>query len=204
MATSRRRKPILPRSFREPSENAGKSGLFSSRSKEATGTQTGTEGAASSSARCARIQEQQKRRERDASRLRNWSRGEQSKEEGGRVSTQSEAPRIFFLPQIDARRATRDASSVRSAARLVLEARLADHRVGGMFVPNVVLHIELLFAKFAAVGALEARRFAAVVLVVSRDGALRGVALAAARTRVAGPRLPRAPARVGLLQPWQR
>lgn len=73
-----------------------------------------------------------------------------------------------------------------------------------MLVSNVILHIELLFAKFAAVGALEARRFAAVVLEVSRHGALRGVGFPAARARVAGPRFPRALARVGLLEPRQR
>lgn len=63
-----------------------------------------------------------------------------------------------------------------------------------MLMPDVVLHIELLLAEFAAVRTLEARRFAAVVLVMSRNGALRGVALAAARTRKAGPRLLQAPA----------
>lgn len=71
-------------------------------------------------------------------------------------------------------------------------------------MPNVVLYIEFLFAKLAAVGTLEARRLATIVLEVGRDGALRGIGLAAARTRIAGPRLPRAPARIGLLKPRQR
>ena len=72
-------------------------------------------------------------------------------------------------------------------------------------MPNVILHVEFLFAKLAAVRALEARRFAAVVLEVGRHGALRGVALAAARTRKTGPRSPRAPAaRIGPLGPRQR
>jgi len=61
-------------------------------------------------------------------------------------------------------------------------------------MPDMVLHIELLFAKHAAVGALETRRLAAVVLVVGRNGALRGVALAAARTLKADSHLPRASA----------
>lgn len=74
-----------------------------------------------------------------------------------------------------------------------------------MLVPNVILDVELLLAKLAAVRALEARRFAAVVLEVGRDGALRGVALTAARTREAGPRSPRAPATwVGPVGPRQR
>lgn len=80
-----------------------------------------------------------------------------------------------------------------AAARLVLEERVADDQFGRVLVPDMVLHIELLFAKHAAVGALEARRLAAVVLVVGRDGALRGVALAAARTQEADPHLPRGP-----------
>lgn len=63
-----------------------------------------------------------------------------------------------------------------------------------MLVPDMILHIELLFAKHAAVGALEARRLAAVVLVVGRDGALRGVALATSWTLEADPHPPRAPA----------
>lgn len=87
-----------------------------------------------------------------------------------------------------------------------LEERIADDRLRRMLVPNVVLYIELLFAKLAAVRALEARRFAAVVLEVGGDGALRGVALPAARTRETSPGLSRAPrARVGrLLEPRQR
>lgn len=112
------------------------------------------------------------------------------------ASTQSEARSVkstLALPR-----------KSRPFARLVLEERVADDRLAGMLVPNVTLHIELLFAKFAAVGALEARRLAAVVLEVSRDGALRAVALPAARTRVAGPRLPRASTRVGVLEPRQR
>jgi len=63
-----------------------------------------------------------------------------------------------------------------------------------VLVPNVILDVELLLAKLAAVRALEARRFAAVVLEVGRDGALRGVALTASGTREASPRSPRAPA----------
>lgn len=91
------------------------------------------------------------------------------------------------------------------AARFVLEERVADHRLRRVLMSNVVLHVELLFAKLAAIGALETRRFAAVVLVMSRYGALRGVTLAAARTRVAGPRLPQAPAAgTRILGPRQR
>lgn len=81
-----------------------------------------------------------------------------------------------------------------AAARPVLEERVADDQLRRVLVPDMVLHIELLFAKHAAVGALEARRLAAVVLVVGRHGALRGVALAAARTLEADPHLPWAPA----------
>lgn len=80
-----------------------------------------------------------------------------------------------------------------AAARLVLEERVTDDQLRRMLVPDMVLHIKLLLAKHATVGALEARRLAAVVLVVGRDGALRGVALATARTLEAKPHLPRDP-----------
>lgn len=78
-----------------------------------------------------------------------------------------------------------------AAAQLVLEERVANDQLGRVLVSDMVLHIELLFAKHAAVGAFETRRLAAVILVVGRDGALRGVALATARTLEADPHLPR-------------
>ena len=59
-------------------------------------------------------------------------------------------------------------------------------------MPDVILHVELLLAEFAAVGALEARRFAAVVPVVGRHRALRRVTLATARTRIPTVARPRA------------
>jgi len=77
-----------------------------------------------------------------------------------------------------------------AAARLVLEERVTDDQLGRVLVPDMVLHIELLLAKHATVGALEARWLAAVVFIVGRDGALRGVALATARTLEANPHLP--------------
>lgn len=81
-----------------------------------------------------------------------------------------------------------------AAARLVLEERVADDQLRRVLVPDMILYIELLFAKHATVRALEARRLAAVVFEVGRDGALRGIALAAARTLEADPHLPRASA----------
>lgn len=79
------------------------------------------------------------------------------------------------------------------AARLVLEESVADDQFRRVLVPDMVLYIELLFAKHAAVGALETRRLATIVLVMGRDSALRRVALAAARTLVANLHLPRTP-----------
>lgn len=81
-----------------------------------------------------------------------------------------------------------------AAARLVLEQSVADDQFRRVLVPDMILNIELLFAKHAAVRALKTRRLAAVVFEVGRDGAFRGVALATARTLEADPHLPRAPA----------
>lgn len=90
-----------------------------------------------------------------------------------------------------------------SAARLVLEERIADDRLRWMLVSNVILYIKLLFTKFAAVRALEARWFATIILEVGRDGALCGIALAAARTREASPHSPRVPTAESPFRPWQ-
>jgi len=92
-----------------------------------------------------------------------------------------------------------------AAARVILEESITDDRLRWMFVSYVILYIELLFTKLATIRALEARWFAAIVLEVGRHCALRGIALAAARTWEASPRFPRAPAAgVSLLRPWQR
>jgi len=79
------------------------------------------------------------------------------------------------------------------AARLVLEERVADDQLRRVLVSDMVLYIELLFAKHAAVRALETWRLATIIFVMGRDGALRRVAFAAARTLVANPHLPRTP-----------
>lgn len=87
------------------------------------------------------------------------------------------------------------------AARLILEERVADDRFRGMFVPNMILYIKLLFAKFPAVRTLEAWRLAAIVFEMGGDRALRGVALPAGRARVASPGFPPAPTRISLIEP---
>lgn len=52
-----------------------------------------------------------------------------------------------------------------------------------MLVPYVILDVELFLAQLAAIGALETRRFAAIVLEVGRHRALGRVTLSATRTR---------------------
>lgn len=73
-----------------------------------------------------------------------------------------------------------------------------------MLVSNVVLHVELLLAELAAVGALEARRFTAVVLEVGRYRALRRVTLPTTRAREPRLQFSWTSLQRLVLQPWQR
>lgn len=86
-------------------------------------------------------------------------------------------------------------------SRAVLEQRVADDGLGRVLVPYVILNVELFLAQLAAIGALEARRFAAIVLEVGRHRALGRVTLSTTWTGKSAFTLSRASLRVLVLDP---